>query len=126
MSKEKKNPLLGEETVEETTAQEAVVTSKVTPKLNADDALLSDIEITKKKLEAEEKVHFLIPLTEGEKPGSTKDVFINGARYTIKKGVMTTVPKSVSLILAEHYKVGMEAGTDFRLDLNADKQDKLS
>jgi len=126
MPKEKKNPLLGEESNEETGAKVAPATPEVKPKLNAEDALLSDIEITKKKLDAEPKVHFLIPLMEGEKPGSTKDVFINGAKYTIKKGVMTTVPESVSLQLAEHYKVGMEAGSDFRLDLNAEKQDRLS
>lgn len=122
----KKNPLLGEESVEETGAKVAPATPKEEPKLNADDALLSDIELTKKILDKEEKVHFMIPLAEGEKPGANHDCFINGAKFTIKKGIMTTVPQSIANLLAEHYRVGMEAGSSFRLDMNADKQDRLS
>ena len=140
--KKAKNPLMGEE-VEETTEEETVedeveesekapakkstVSAKVVaPKENADEALLSDIHRTKKILEREEKIHFMIPLAEGEKPGSAHDCFINGAKYTVPKGVMTMVPRSVAELLAEHYRVGMSAGLSNRLDMNAEKQDALS
>jgi hypothetical protein len=128
MSKEikKKNPLLGEESNEETGAEIAPATPAEKPKLNADDALLSDIELTKKILDKEEKVHFMIPLTEGEKPGAVHECAINGAKYIVKKGIMTMVPQSIANLLAEHYKVGMEAGASFRLDMNAEKQDRLA
>lgn len=84
-------------------------------------ALNSDIRTTKAALEAEEKVHFMVPLSEGEKPGATHDCFINGYKYTVKKGTMTIVPRSIADLLANHYKVTSEAGADYRLDLHPDK-----
>jgi len=134
-NKKAKNPLLGEEveeTTEEVVEEETEVvatptaTKAVSPKQNADDALLSDIELTKKILDKEEKVHFMIPLVEGEKPGAIHDCFINGAKFSVKKGIMTMVPQSIANLLAEHYKVGMEAGAAYRLDMNAEKQDRLN
>lgn len=89
------------------------------------DELASDIARTKAVLEREEKVHFMVPLAEGEKPGATHDVFINGFKTTVKKGVMTMVPRSVADLLANHYKVTAEAGADFRLDLNDEKANHL-
>lgn len=96
------------------------------PKVNVDDELKSDIARTKAVLDAEEKVHFMIPLAEGEKAGAFHDCFINGYRVSVKKGVMTMVPRSIAELLANHYQVTADAGADFRLDLNEKKQDALS
>lgn len=63
---------------------------------------------TKRLLDAEPKVMFMCPLAEGEKPGSEEIVQINGHKYTIKKGHMVEVPKSVAAVLANKYKVEME------------------
>lgn len=95
-------------------------------KVNVVSALASDIAVTKAKIDKEPKVHFMIPLAEGEKAGAVHDCFINGHKVTVKKGVMTKVPKSIADLLANHYKVTAEAGSDFRLDLNERKQDALS
>lgn len=95
------------------------------PKVNADVELASDIRTTKQILEAEEKVHFMVPLFEGEKPGAVHECFINGYRYPVKKGIMVLIPRSIAELLSEHYKINAEAGADFRLDMNADKQNAL-
>lgn len=95
------------------------------PKVNVADQAASDIRTTKQILDAEEQVHFMVPLFEGEKPGAVHECFINGYKFAVKKGVMVMVPRSVAELLAEHYKINAEAGADFRLDLNADKQNAL-
>lgn len=105
--------------------KEEEVEVKVEVKKDIAKELLSDIKATLATLESEPKVHFMIPLAEGEKPGAVHDCFINGAKYTVKKGIMTQVPESIAALLANHYQVGMEAGQDFRVDLNANKQDAL-
>lgn len=142
-AKAKKNPLLDTEVekdevetdtdVEETdvdvskkTAGEVVKTTKPTePKVNVADALLSDIQLTKKILDADTKVMFMIPLGEGEKKGSFHDCFINGYQYRVRKGVMTEVPATIANLLAEHYKVTDEAGEAYRLDRNTEKADAV-
>jgi len=96
-----------------------------TPKVNVADQAASDIRTTKQVLDAEEQVHFMVPLFEGEKPGAIHECFINGHKVAVKKGVMTMVPRSVAELLAEHYKINAEAGADFRLDLNSEKQNAL-
>ena len=68
----------------------------------------------------------MVPLSEGEKPGAIHAVTINGYKYEVPKGVMTTVPKAVAEMLAQSYQIGMNAGADFRVDLNSNKQDALS
>ena len=89
------------------------------------DQAESDIRETKKTLDAEPKVHFMIPLAEGEKPGATHDCFINGYKVSVTKGTMVQIPQSVANLLAEHYKVNMEAGAQYRVDSSPAKQDAL-
>jgi hypothetical protein len=151
-TKNKKNPLLDEDTSnEEETGADSTenesgdnqVDEKPKPKapkkagkapapvapvakVDIAQAALSDIRATKQILDAEEQVHFLIPLAEGEKSGSVHDCFINGYKVTVKKGVMTKIPRSVAELLANYYKISSEAGADFRLDRNKDKEDALS
>lgn len=138
----KKNPLLEEEEVlndsevEETTDEttEDEVDEKPTKKSvdtptkrdNTVEALNSDIKITKKIIDAEEKVQFMIPLAEGEKPGAVHDCFINGYHVAVKKGVMTFVPRSIAELLANYYKITSEVGQEYRIDNDSKKQDALA
>ena len=63
---------------------------------------------TKTILDHAPKVSFMVPLGEGEKPGSEETVQINGYKYTMKKGHMVEIPKPVANLLANKYKVEME------------------
>lgn len=129
MSKETKKAVKGDEApvVDETTGAEAPVSTTVKEKkVDIKKELASDIEMTKKKLEAQEKVMFLVPLAEGEKAGAVHEVFINGYKTTITKGVMTKVPISVANMLAESYRINMEAGAESRIDGDSKKLDALS
>lgn len=145
--KVKKNPLLDaeedtskeEETAEDTAdeaeeeAEESVEekpvkkTAKVPVKapVNIGEELKSDMTNVKNIIDAEPKVHFMVPLAEGEKAGTTHDVFINGYKYSVKKGVMVQIPESVFNLLADHYKITSEAGQAYRVDLDAGKQTAL-
>ena len=117
-----------EEEVEEKPVKKAPAKTASTaakPKVNVADEAMSDIRTTKQILDAEEQVQFFVPLFEGEKPGAVHDCFINGHKVSVKKGIMTKVPASVAALLADHYKITAEAGADFRLDRNADKQNAL-
>ena len=113
-----------EEEVEEVVTPKKVTTSKAP--VNTDAGLLSDIKLTELKLSKEQKVMFMVPLAEGEKKGSVHQCFINGYQFNVPKGVMTEVPMSIAQMLAESYKIGMEAGSDFRIDTNTDKLDALA
>lgn len=120
---------VGEEVagVEETPVAEAPVSTTVKEKkVDIKKELASDIEMTRKKLESQEKVMFLVPLAEGEKAGAVHEVFINGYKTTIKKGIMTKVPISVANMLAESYRINMEAGAESRIDGDSKKLDALS
>lgn len=83
-------------------------------------------ELTKQKLEKEPKVSFIIPLVSGEKPGAFEIVNINGYQYTIKKGEMVDIPRSVANVLADHYKITMMAGQDKRIDRDPRVAEALS
>lgn len=119
---------VGEEVagVEETPVAETPKSTTVKEKVDVKKAFETDIEMTKKKLEAQEKVMFLVPLAEGEKAGAVHEVFINGYKTTITKGVMTKVPVAVANLLANSYKINMEAGMENRLDVDSKKLDALS
>jgi hypothetical protein len=128
----KTNPLLEDQEEEVLVESEEIVEEEVTvaPKKASKkvDVVIdyqSDISATKKTLENEEQVHFLVPLSEGEKPGSVHECFINGYKYSVEKGIMTTVPQSIANLLANYYNIGMNAGSDFRVDLNSQKRDAL-
>lgn len=75
-------------------------------------------EETEATLAKEPKVNFIIPLADGEKPGASEIVNINGYQLTIKKGEMVEIPKSVANILADHYRFTMNAGANMRVDRN--------
>lgn len=128
MSKETKKTVKGDEApvVNETTGAEAPVSTPVKEKVDIKKAFDTDIQMTKKILDAQEKVMFLVPLAEGEKAGAVHEVFINGYKTTITKGVMTKVPISVANMLANSYKISMEAGAESRIDGDAQKLDALS
>lgn len=100
----------------------------VAPKAKVDIAksFATDIEMTKKKLESQEQIHFMVPLSEGEKAGAVHECFINGYKISVPKGVMTKIPLAVAELLANTYKVGMTAGAEFRVDSDSKKQDALS
>lgn len=100
-------------------------TKTVEKKIDIDKEVLSDAQATKKILDSEEQVHFMVPLSEGEKAGAVHDCFINGYKYSVPKGTMTIVPQSIASLLANYYKVNMEAGADSRVDLSTEKLNAL-
>ena len=125
-----KNPLLEEEEVvksEEVKVAKEEISKEptVNPKANTGTELLSDIELTKRKLEAEDKVMFMVPLAVGEKVGAVHDCFVNGYHYQVKKGIMTKVPESIAIMLGIHYQIESEAGAGFRIDNDPAKQNAL-
>lgn len=78
-------------------------------------------------LQKQPKVAFMIPRDPMEADGlAYETVQINGHRMEIKKGVMVTIPRQVAEILAEKYRVQLEAGAEKRLDRSEDVMDKLS
>jgi len=120
-----KNPLL-EEDVESTESETEEVKTPVAKRRDSSEKqLLSDIELTKRNLEAEDKVMFMVPLAQGEKAGAVHDCFVNGYHYPVKKGVMTKVPESIAIMLGIHYQIESEAGAGFRIDNDPAKQNAL-
>jgi len=81
---------------------------------------------TKAILAKKPKVNFIIPLGEFEKPGAYDTVQINGYRLVIKKGVMVEIPLPVAELLANKYKIQLEAGNEAKIDRSADVQDALT
>lgn len=78
-------------------------------------------------LKKQPKVAFMIPRTDGELDGlSYETVQINGHRMEIKKGVMVQIPVQVAEILAEKYRIQMEAGSDKLINRSEDHLDRLS
>lgn len=66
------------------------------------------IKDTKTLLDMEPKVTFLCPLGPEEKPGAEEIAQINGHKYTIKKGHMVELPRSVAAIIANKYRIELE------------------
>lgn len=120
-----KNPLLEEEVESTESETEEVKTPVAKRRDSSEKQLLSDIELTKRNLEAEDKVMFLVPLAVGEKPGAVHECFVNGYKYEIKKGVMTQIPRSIAVMLGIHYQIESEAGSGFRIDRDPSKQNAL-
>lgn len=90
------------------------------------EAYMHGINITKEKLASSPHVDFIIPLTDGEKPGAYDTVQINGYRIEIKKGELVNVPIQVAKLLAEKYRINMTAGSDKLLNRANDVQNALS
>jgi len=86
----------------------------------------SDAQRMKENLNSQAKISFLIPLLPGEPEGSYETVCLNGYTLKIKKGVLISLPQQVVEILAEKYKVELEAGKESRIDRSPDVEEALS
>lgn len=86
----------------------------------------NDAQRMKEYLDSQPKINFLIPLTPGEKEGSYETVSLNGYTLKIKKGVLVPLPQQVAELLAEKYKIEMEAGKEMRVDRSSDVIEALN
>lgn len=82
-------------------------------------------EETKKILAKKPHTNFIVPLGEHEKEGAVEEVQINGYKFTIKKGVLVNIPVPVANLIAEKYKINMEAGKDKLADRASDVSEAL-
>lgn len=112
-------------TVRSTGSKAAVPAEVAAPARNTQEALLGDAKLTRDLLAKEPKVWFMVPLSPHEKEGAYEEVFINGYRTTIKKGVMVEIPRAVMELLANKYQIELEAGKDYRIDRNNRTEDAL-
>jgi len=78
---------------------------------------------TKYILDNSQHIDFIIPQLEGEMGHET--VQINGYKLTIQKNVMVNIPVQVAQLIAEKYKINMEAGKGKRTDRSSDVADAL-
>lgn len=105
------------------TAKEAVPVKKLTGlKAEAVAKFPTDIVAqTKYILDNSEQVNFVVPLADSELPGAYETTQINGYRLVLRKGDMVKIPIQVAMLIAEKYKIAMNAGSEKRLD-NASKE----
>ncbi len=82
-------------------------------------------ERMKKVLAAQPKVSFMIPLAEGEKEGAFETVCLNGYLFKIKKGVMVSLPQQVAEVLAESYRITLEASQKFLASRSKESEEAL-
>lgn len=153
VSKVVKNPILEDETVEEenealeevdeAAAMESEVIAQQVSKIPAKEQSVpavpvaqpavvdlnkfhqDNVALTREKLMNGPKTFFVVPLAPGEKVGASETVNINGWKLTIKKGALVEIPIAVMKILANYYKVSIEAGQDKLID-RAEKHDGIS
>lgn len=130
-----KDPLLEEETEEAVKAEKETKPKetkapvlekeekKVAPAKSEYRAIIAD---TKAILDKKPKVNFIVPLSPGEPEDAVDIVQINGYKMTVKKGTMVSIPVPVANILAEKYKINLEAGKAMRVDRATDVQERLS
>ncbi len=119
--------IVDEEAEDETPAPTKPAPAPIeTMKLNADQGLAADSRSIAKILEAEEKVPFMIPLSEGEKRGAIHEAWINGYKVTIKKGVMVYVPLSVASLLENSFNITADAIENGTIDQDDRKLDALA
>lgn len=80
---------------------------------------LGKAEIMRRKLAEQEKVSIMIPLSPGEREGSTESVILNGYRLNIRKGSYVYVPKQVAEVIMESQQMTQEAIQNyFAMDAN--------
>lgn len=96
------------------------------PRQNVQDELLGDAKRTQLALAKAPKIMFLVPLSPFEKEGAYDEVYINGYRTTVKKGVMVEIPRPVAELLAQKYNIEMTAGQEHRIDRDNRVEDALS
>lgn len=80
-------------------------------KVNVAGEMLTDIEVTKRKLDKQPKVRIFIPLGIGEVRGAAsaiETVTINGFRQVFKKGEYHTVAQAVAEQIEKHYNTTPE------------------
>jgi hypothetical protein len=124
--KKAKNPLLDDnpQQVEDTTVKSAKMEMKVTkpetPLTSVKTEIKDEVALTKAILDKAPHINFLIPLAEGEKAPAYETVQINGYKLTVEKGKMVNIPMPVANLLAEKYRIQMEAGKDKRVDRASD------
>jgi len=106
--------------VEPTKPIEKVVT-------NADikQRVQSKAEQMKAQLDSQSQVMILIPLEKGEKKGATQPFCINGYRFDVPKGVMTSVPEQVAQMVAERYQVELQVRSQSIGQKDKDVRDAL-
>lgn len=86
---------------------------------NADAALAGDAKRMKAILAKQPKIRMIIPLRDGEKPGSTEVCCINGYCQTIQKGVYVDLPEQMAEMIAENQNIELNLeGNKYRLDLD--------
>lgn len=81
---------------------------------------------TKALLDAEEKVSFMCPLAPEEKAGAEEIVQVNGWKYTIKKGHMVEVPRTIAAMLARKYRIEMEVMQRAQANASSEKARALA
>lgn len=142
-TKKVSDPLLGDDAGQDAnvktdmtdkTAKPAKTEAKTTPtapqtpkeKVKADAVAKFPKDIvaqTKYILDNSEHVNFIVPQLEGEV--GIEEVQINGYKLTIKKNVMVNIPIQVAQLLAEKYRINLEAGREHRIDSSAEKSEAL-
>lgn len=139
----KTDPLLGNDESQakptETVAKPAKVEAKITtptPKVLTPAAQIKADAIakfpkdivaqTKYILENSPQTNFIIPLAEGEAPGTFEEPQINGYKVKVPKGTMVNIPIQIANILAEKYRIQMTAGQEKRIDRASDVSEALS
>ncbi len=126
MSKpEDRNPLLddpgesatGEEGKKETGEKKAKATASPEAKLKADAIAKFPKDViaqTKYILKNSPHTNFIVPMVEGEI--GIEEVQINGYKLTIQRGAMVNIPIQVAKIIAEKYRINLDAGKEMRVD----------
>lgn len=74
--------------------------------------------LTKKALEAEEKIGFILNFDPGEGPGAYRSVTINGYRCEVRKGVLAKLPVSIVAQLAQSANIEFDAQNNNEKNLN--------
>ncbi len=69
----------------------------------------------KEHLDRQPKIMFYVPLANGESEGAYESVQINGYTVQVKKGVSVNLPEQIVEMLANKYRVQVEAGKDMRM-----------
>ena len=78
----------------------------------------------KAKLAKQPKLPVIIPLTPGEKRGSTFSVILNGYRLNIKKGIYVNVPEQIAHIVMDSQQQSSVA-LEHKRRITGDKKDLI-
>lgn len=84
------------------------VVEKIVTNAEIKQRVESKAEQMKAQLDNQQKVMILIPLEKGERKGASQPFCINGYRFAVPKGIMTSVPEQVAAMIAERYQVELQ------------------